>query len=452
MQFNVEDISNLKKRLHVEIPSETVSQKLNEAYNEIKKTAKIKGFRQGKTPRPVLERIYRKNVHEDVSTKLIQESFADVLKQFGFSVVGDPSIDPKDLVPGSPFKYDITIEILPRLKDIDYKALQLTRHTYRVTDEQVESQLRMLQRTVTEKRPISEPRQAMEGDFVVIDYEGLKEGKPYAPTQRTENFSYKIGSRMIHENFDHQLAGMMPDEEKEISVTFPDHHPNPQLKGARIDFQVRLREIREEVLYDLDDAFAKKLGDYETLDQLKHEIVKNLEEGFQKRVEHELNEQIFSRLISQNDFEAPEALITLELEHILSDIEHSVDFHNKTMEELGFSKEKLAEKYRGTAEKQVKRHLLLKKIIDQENLDLTDEELNEGYEKMAAALKNPVGSIREFYQHYPDKLEVFKLSLLEKKAVNLIIKNSEIVDKSPEDTPSENTDSAENAASDEKTA
>jgi trigger factor len=432
MQVNVETVSSVKKILHVEIPPETVTQKLDEAYKELKKTAKVKGFRPGKTPRSVLERLYKKNVLKDVTSMLIQETFPNAMAEHAPNFVGDPILDPTELAAGNAYKYDITVEITPDLKDVDLDGLKLTKTKYEISEDEIEAQLKMIQRTVTEKRTISEDRAATEGDSAIIDYEGLKDGKPYVHTQRTENFTYKIGSKMIHEKFDEQLAGMKSGEEKEISVTFPDHHPNPSLKGITIDFQVTLKEIQEDVLYDIDDAFAQKLGSFETLDQLKEDIAKNLEEGYQKRVDHELYEQIFSHLIEQQEFEVPEVLVNAELNQILSDIERSVDYHNKTMEDLGFTKEGLSEKYRDTAVKQVKRHMLLKKIIEQKQLELTDDELNAGFEDMAKALKQPIDPIKQFYGSSPDKLEVLKHGLLEKKAINLIIESSEITEKQPE--------------------
>jgi trigger factor len=173
------------------------------------------------------------------------------------------------------------------------------------------------------------------------------------------------------------------------------------------------------------------------MEAVKAEIRKNLENGYTKRSEQELNEQIFQTLINKAPFEVPDTLVNYELEGILDEAEKAFSYHNMSMEEMGQTREKLAEKYRDTAEKQVKRYLILNKIIGQENLSLADEELEAGYAEMAKASNQPVDEIKNYYRQNPDRLSYFKHALLEKSAIKLIISNSNIKEVVPEreDTP-----------------
>lgn len=432
MQVTVEDVSSVKKTLHIEIPEDEVARELNDTYNTLKKTAKIKGFRPGKVPRSVLERMFGKNVHADVSSKLIQNSFLDAIKQANLKVVGTPQVDPPELDPKGPYKYDATVEITPEIEDIDYQGLKLKRTNYQMSDDEVDAQLEALQKNLAQHQKISQERPARQDDIVLIDYEGFKDRKPFAETGKTENFTLKIGAGTISKDFDNQLIGMKPGDTKEINVTFPEDFFNKALANNEITFQVRLNEIRQEVLPEIDDEFAKKVGQYETLDELKNVLEDNLKQGYAKRVEQELNEQIFSVLISKTDFEAPDALVAMELEGIIEEAERSFAHRNTSMEELGLSREEIAEKYRDTALKQVKRHLILSKLIDQENLTLSDEELENGLKEMSENFGHSLADIKNYYGEHKDKLALLKHTLLEKKAINLIIDNSKIEEVEPE--------------------
>ena len=432
MQVKVEDLSSVKKTLHIEIPQDQVVNEIDSAFKQLKKTAKIKGFRPGKAPRSVLERLYGKDVRADVSSRLIQSSFVDALKETNLQVIGNPQLDPPELDTSGPYQYDATVEIKPDIDDIDFKGLELKKTRYQVGDEEIGIQLKALQKNLAQLNPITEDRPAANEDFVLIDYEGLKDGKPFTETQNTQNFTLQIGKGQIHEDFDAGLVGMKPGETKEIKVTFPADYANDKLASLDIDFQVTLNEIREQELPEIDDELAKKAGNYESLDDLKGQISKHLEEGYTKRTEQELNEQIFKALIDKVDFEVPDAMVEYEMEGIIAETERSLQYQNRTLEDMGLTREGLSEKYQDTAVRQVRRHLILEKIVDQEALELTDEEMDKGFEDMANAFGQPVEEIKGYYRQNNDKLEFFKHTLLEKKAIALIIDNSVIEEVAPE--------------------
>ncbi len=432
MRITVEDLSSVKKILHIEIPEDKVISELDKTYNDLKKTAKIKGFRPGKAPRAVLERLFKKKVHADVSSSLIQESFVDAIKETDLKIVGSPKIDPPEFDGKTSYKYDATVEIKPEIKEIDFKGLDLKKTLYQVSDEEISTQLKMLQKNLAQKKIVEEDRPIQEGDFALIDYEGFKDGKPFAETQKTENFMLKIGDASILKEFDEKLIGMKPGDNREIKVVFPEDYFNNKLAKLEITFQVTLREIREEVLPEIDDEFAKKLGTYKTLEELKKAITDNLTQGYAKRAEQELNEQIFTALIAKTDFEIPDSMVDYELQNIIADAERSFVYHNTSMEQLGLTREKLSEKYRDTAEKQVRRQLILGKIIEQKNLTLSDEDMEDGFKEMAKTYNRPLEEISDYYKQNNDKVEFFKHALLEKHAIKLIIEKSNIEDVKPE--------------------
>ena len=297
---------------------------------------------------------------------------------------------------------------------------------------------------MAQQKPVEDDRPVQEGDHVMISYEGLKDGKPFTETQRTENFTLKIGDGSILQDFDNGLIGMNAGESKEIKVKFPDDYFNDKLAGLDIDFQVTLNQIREEELPEINDDLAKKAGNYTTLVELKERIRQNLSEGYAKRVEQEMNEQIFTALIEKKDFDVPDVMVDYELDGIVEDAERSFAYRNTSLEEMGITRESIAEKYKDTAVKQVKRHLILEKIIEQENLTLGDEDLQDGLQEMADAFQQPVEQIKAYYSQNTDKLDYFKQTLLEKRAINLIIESGVIKEIDP---PKEESDSAKPGSS-----
>ncbi|RPJ82940.1 MAG: trigger factor [Deltaproteobacteria bacterium] len=434
MQVTVEDKSSVKKILHIEVPEADVVNELDAAYKQLKKTAKVKGFRPGKTPRPVLERMFKKDVQSDVMSRLIQDSLFKAIKEKDLALVGRPQVDPPELMDSGPYAFDAVVEVKPMLDDIDYKGLCLTKTMYKAGEKETRAQIEMFRKNLAQLKPIVDKRPAQQGDFVIIDYEGLKDGVPFDETKKTENFTMKLGGSAISKEFDLEIIGMNPEETKEFTIQFPENATNKKLANLTIEFKVRLKEIKEEVLPEADDELAKKLGNFQTLDELKGKIIDNVQQGYDKRIEQEMNEQIFNALISKQEFEVPDVMVEYEIASIIDEMERVFAYQNMSLEQLGQSKEMLAEKYRDTAIKQVKRHIILGKLIEQEALKISDEDLEEGYQSMSTSVSQPVEEIRNYYKENQENLDIFKHTLLEKKAIRLIIENSKIEEKDPEKT------------------
>lgn len=426
MKVTVEDQSSVKKILHIEIPEETITKELNDAYKDLRKTAKVKGFRPGKAPRSVLERLYKKDVSTDVRSRLIQNAFVEAVHETKLNVVSAPKVDPPELQQKSAYQFDAEVEVQPEINDIEYKNLTLKKPLYKPSDEEVLAELEMLRKKLAKTDKIENQRPVQDGDYVLIDYEGFKDGQPFEETQKTENFTMKVGDAYISDQFDQALIGMNPGEEKKIQVTFPKDYTNRNLIDVSVSFNVYLHEIQELNLPPIDDEMAKKLGPFDSIDALKNQILKNLSEGYEKRIEQEINEQIFTQLLEKVAFEVPGSLVERELDHIVEDTQRSLQYANKTMEEKGLTREGLIEKYRDTAVSQVKRQLLLAKLIRQEKLELSDEEYENALSDMAAVYHQPVEYIKNYYNKNPDKIDIFKHALLEKKVIKLIMDSNRI--------------------------
>lgn len=445
MQVKIEDKSSVKKVLSFEIPQKDVTKELNKAYNELKKSASVKGFRKGKIPRKVLENRFSKDVHADVTPRLIQEAFISAIQEHKLDVVGSPQMDPPELDPGKDYAFDITVEVAPVIDDVEFEGIELKQTKYEIDEKEIDAQITMIQKTLAKKETITEERPVKDDDFVLIDYEGFLNGEAFDSTPKVENYVLGIGKPNMPKEFSDKLIGAIPVQELEVEVPYAENYHDELLQGKNIVYKVTLKEIQEEILPEIDDELAKGLGGkFESLEDLKASIRDNLEKGYEQRIKHEMSEQVFLDLLAKVEFEVPEAMVEAELQGITREAEQAYAANNTSLEEAGLSPESIKEQYTEVAEKQAKRHLILGKIIEQEKLELTDEELDQSFEEMAQGMNASVDAIKNYFNMDARQLEYYKQTQLEKKAVDLIIEKGNITEVDPETANEDETgDSAE---------
>ncbi|ACN13554.1 FKBP-type peptidyl-prolyl cis-trans isomerase (trigger factor) [Desulforapulum autotrophicum HRM2] len=432
MQLNIEEKSSVKKVLHIEIPKEDVAKELDTAYNELKKTATVKGFRKGKIPRKILETRFSKDVHADLVPHLVQNAFSEALDEHKFNLVGGPQVDPPELTPGEALSFDISIEVMPELEAVDFKGIELKKTMYEATDQEVDAQIQMIRKTMATKEKVTEERPVKVEDFVLIDYQGFVDGAPCDAAPKVENYVMAIGSNTLPAEFSEKLLGAIPVKEMDIDVVYADDDKDEALAGKTVIYKVTLKEIQEQILPPVDDTLVENLGQYKNLDELKAAILDNLKKGYEQRTQHELSEQIFTDLLEKIEFEVPDTMVDAELQGIIAEAEQAYAQNNIKLEDVGLSQDFLKTQYRGVAEKQARRHILLGKIIDQENLELTEDELEAGYAEMALGMNASVDAVKNFFKMDGRQLEYYKHTQLEKKAVRLIIEQGSVTEVAPE--------------------
>jgi trigger factor len=426
MKVEVEDISTVKKVLRVEILEPEVTRELDKAYGTLKNNVRIKGFRPGKVPRSLLERRFKKEMCEEVSGQLIQNSYSEALSQAELVPLGEPTIDRPDLEKGKPYHYSVTVEVRPPIEDLNVTGLKLKEKVHTVTDEEIEVQLKILQKRSAKLKTVDEDRPVENGDIVIIDYEGLKDGKPFEPARKTENFQVEIGSGRILKDFEQQLVGMQPKSTKEFQVHFPDDYYNKDLAGLDVTFKVTLKEIKEEILPEIDDEFAKSLGEYQTPDEVREAIRKDMNQRYEAQSKRQLREDILDMLMEQSDFELPEGLVEAELSAIVRDAHNLRGYKGMSQQNLGQTEEELSKKYRPLAERKVREYLLLQKVIQQEEINVTDERLDEAFEEMAKVVNQPMERIKELHEGDKEAYELLRQRVLEKEVINWIVENSHV--------------------------
>jgi len=423
-QIQIEDLSGAKKVITFEIPAKVVTRELDNAFRELKKTARVKGFRPGKIPRSVLEKMFGKNVRDNIKKELIGEAFEKAMLDHKLEVIGEPSGDfPEQLISGEPYKFKMTVDIKPKVENIDFKGLKLTKNNYTISDDMVDHQLKIHQQTMPSTEPIMEDRSIQKDDIAVIEYEGLKNGAPLEILPRTSAVRLEIGKNELFPNFDDHLVGMNKNQERQFEFTFPADYTNTDLANQTIEMKVLLKDIRKKVYPELNDDFAKKLGNYSTMDEVKAEIRSNLETLYENQSEQELQEEIFVRLLERTTFDVPDTWINHELGSIKLELQQSMAAQNIDMEKTGFTDEMIRKQYYNTAVAQARRHLLLNYLIEQEKLVATDAEIEAEFERMSTMTGKAIQTIKDHYAQEENQQELDKLKylLLERNAMKMVI-------------------------------
>jgi len=443
MDFTWEDIGPTKKKLMVETPAEIVSTRMNESLQQVKKRAKIKGFRPGKAPLSMIKRVYGPQIEQEVTQKLINEALVEALDQANLDLALPANLEESHYVEGEPYHFSFSLEIKPQFKIEGYEGLELSREPVKVTEEMVDKRLEQLREAYATTRGIEEERPLQDGDVAVIDYTAYVGEEPLEGGANP-SYQLEVGSGAFNADFESNLVGLTKGESKEITVTFEENHYNQKLAGKEVRFDVKLLDIKEKVLPDLDDEFAKDLGgEFKGLDDLKEQIRSDLTRVEEQRVEELLRGQLRDKLLDLVEFDLPEGLVQQEVEAMVANTKFNFARSGLSLETAGMSEEKMKEEYQPAAEKRVKTSLILEKIAQEKSLNVTDDELKERMLQTAMETGQPPDKIIEFYSQN-NMLGSLRQQMLTEKTLKFLLENANIKD-TP--APSESVTEGENSES-----
>ncbi len=424
MKASVEEISSVKRKISVEIPEDQVVKEVDSFYKDLGKKAKIKGFRPGKVPRNILERYFKDYVKAEVIQRLIEESYPKALSETELQPVSPPAIDPGEFEGGKPFQYSAVIEVKPDIQLKGYEGLKLEGKKEEVKGEEVEERLKALQNLHANLSTISEARPIQAGDYVIVDYEAKVEGKPLEGGKAVD-FTVEVGSGQFIPTFEEKLIGLRLEEEKEIEVSFPADYGYQKWAGKTVSFRVKIKEIKAKILPPLDDEFAKDLGDYSSLEELKARLKGEIEKEKALALEQQLKDRAVDQLLEANPFEVPESLVEEQTKAMVSDTKLRLAAQGVVLKNLGVSEEKLQGDYRDVARKQVKAFLILEKIASQEGITVSDEEGDNRLKEISERMHQPFDAVKRYYEKNGLLPEV-KAGILRDKTLNFLLEKANV--------------------------
>ncbi len=411
-------IETNKYELEIEVSAEAFEEALQKAYLKNKASINVEGFRPGKAPRSVIEKVYGPAVFfEEAVNAIYAPTVEEAVKEAELELVCAPDVEVTDVSKEDGVKFKAICTTKPVVSISDYKGIEVTKTVNAVTEEMVEHEIgHMLERN---SRTVNvDDRAAENGDDVIIDFEGFKDGVAFEGG-KAEKFNLTLGSGQFIPGFEDQVVGHNIGDEFDVNVTFPEEYNAAELAGAPVVFKIKLHEIKKTELPELDDEFVKDTSDFETVDELKADIKKHLEEDAEKKADNEVEGAILDAVIAKLEGEIPEVMFENRVNEMVNELGQRLAQQGMNldmyMQFTGMTIESVKETYKEQAEKQVKLRLALEKIAELENVEVTDEDIEKEFATIADMYKVPVEEVKKYFR--PEDL---KPDVATAKAVELV--------------------------------
>mgnify|MGYP001851592881 FL=1 len=398
MSLQVEKLEKNMAKLTIEVSAEDLEKAMQNAYLKAKNRITIPGFRKGKAPRKMIEHMYGKGIFlEDAANALIPEHYSKALEECELEIVSQPEIDVTQADPGKAFIFTAEVAVKPEVTLGEYKGLEVPKTETEVTEEEIEAELKKEQeknsRTIT-----VEDRGAENGDIATIDFEGFIDGTAFEGGKGTD-YPLTLGSGSFIPGFEDQLVGAKAGDHVEVNVTFPEEYQAAELAGKAAVFQCDVKKVEAKELPELDDDFAQDVSEFDTLAEYKDDIRKKLTERKEKEARTAKENAAVDKVIENAQMEIPDAMINTQISQMLDDFSRRMQAQGLTMEQYfqftGMTADKMREEMKPQALKRIQTRLVLEKIAETENIQPTDEEVNEEISKMAEMYKMEADKLKE---------------------------------------------------------
>ena len=410
----------------MEFTAEEFDAATDKAYKNARGKITVPGFRKGKAPRHIIETRYGSGIFfEDAIDDLLGSNYSAALDELNIEPIARPDIDfgEEKLEKGKGFKVTVKVQTPPEVTVKDYKGMKVDRKFHKVTEEDVQKQMEMLQRR--NARQITVDGEAKLEDTVVLDYMGFV-GEDQFQGGTAEKQTLKLGSGQFIPGFEDQLVGCKPGDEKDVKVTFPAEYHEESLAGKEAVFKCKIHEIKREELPALDDEFAKDASDFDTLEELKADQKKKLEESAEKAKEYDGKNAVVEKLIELNPITVPDAMIENETDTMLEEYEQQMSYQGLSLEMyckyMGKTVEDVRNEMKVNAEGRVKSRLALKAVAAAENIVASDADVEEEMKKMADQYKMELDKVKEAFG--PDNLKLLKEDIENNKAIQMLYDNA----------------------------
>jgi trigger factor len=436
-RITVEDLTSVRKRVEVEIAAADVQAELDRAFHLVGQQARLRGFRPGKVPRPVLERNFGEQVRREVLGRLVEESLRHAIEHHRLDPIGTPDIDADAIEPGQGLKYSATLDVRPVIEIGDLGGLKVARGTATVSDEDVERALESLRESVAQLRPVTERVLVESGDIVRVDLESRLEG---AEPVKREGVLVEAGVGSFPLALERQLVGQHRGARLSLQVPYPADYPNPGLAGKTAAFEVEIKDLLQKELPPLDDDFARDHARAESLADLRTRVRADLERQAAERVEEAMREELLDQLVGRHQFDVPPSLVDRRTAALLEALDVRLPEQADRNEALA----RLQEQVRPRAERQVRSELLLDAVATREGIEVSEDEVHAAIDALAARDSRAPERVRGLY-HRPEAHAALHAKLVRDRALARLIERSASDSTTRDSTPKDSTTEARTA-------
>ena len=425
MSLQVENLEHNMAKLTIEVDAAEVEKAIQASYLKQRKSISVPGFRKGKVPRQMIEKMYGVEIfYEDAANQLISENYSKAYDECELDIVSQPTVDVVQLEKGKPFIFTAEVAVKPEVTLGEYKGLEVDKVSTRVTQKEVDAKIqeeaeKNAREVVVTDRPVAD------GDEVILDFEGFVDGEAFEGG-KGENYPLTIGSGSFIPGFEEQLVGAEAEKEVEVKVTFPEDYHAEELKGKEAVFKCTVHEIKAKELPEIDDEFAAEVSEFDTLEEYKADVKAKIKE--QKAADGKRNQedQAVEQAVKNAEYEIPQPMIDTQTTQMVEDFAQRIQSQGITLEQYfqftGLTAEKMMEDMKPQAIKRIETRLVLEAIAKAENIEITDEKVDEELAKMAESYKMEVEKLKEFMGENEKKQ--MKEDLAVQEAVTFLVENA----------------------------
>lgn len=424
MSVQVENLEKNMAKLTIEVSAEELEKALQEAYNKQKKSISLPGFRKGKVPRIMVEKMYGANVFcDDAANSLLPGAYSSAMEESGLDIVSRPALDIVQLEKGKPFIFTAEVAVKPEVKLGKYMGVTVTKVDTAATEEEIEKEIDS-EREKNARNITVEGRAVENGDTAVIDYEGFVDGEAFEGG-KGENHSLVIGSGSFIPGFEDQLIGKNAGDDVEVNVTFPEEYHAKDLAGKAAVFKVKINEIKTKEIPKLDEEFVQDVSEFDTVDEYKNSIKEKIEERKANSAKAAQTDEAIKKIVDKSEMDIPEAMIDTQCEDMINQFAQQMAQQGLSMQQYlqftGMTMDKMKEQVRDEALARIESSLVLEQIAKEENIEITDEDVDAEIEKMAELYKMEADQLKGYMGE--SEKEAMKKDLAEQRAVDLIMEN-----------------------------
>lgn len=424
MKVDVVDVDRVTKKIEVEVPADKITEITENIYGELKRQAKIKGFRPGKIPKSILTTYYKDYIEDELKRRVIEGTMSEVLSEANVKPVTEPIAD--FVEDGDRFVYTLLCEVFPDIEISSYKGVEVEVDAIRVTDDDIDKRIEQMKELYAEMIPREADSGARKGDFVIVKYKGYLDGMPMKDVY-SEAYPLELGTSQLMPEFESAIYDMKKGEIKNVDVAFPDDYQHKDIAGKTLLFEIEIKDIREKRLPDMNDEFAKDVN-FENVEKMKESLKAEIEKEKLNSRKQFISNKIMEMLTSNIDIQVPKRLLAKHTEAMLEEAKTRFNTEHFTEEDLKAFQGNIRADFEKKAAERIKSDIILARIAEIEGIKLEDDDVHNRMKKIAEETKRPFDEVKGIYEKY-DFIEGMKISIVQQKTMDFLMENANIKEK-----------------------
>ena len=422
MSVQVEKLEKSMAKLTIEVDSTEFDSAVDKAYQKSRSKISLPGFRKGKAPRAMIEKMYGSGIfYEDAANMIIPDAYESAAKESGLAIVAQPEISVEQVEKGKPFIFTAVVAVKPEVTLGEYKGIEVEKQSVEVTQEDIDEAIDRVRESNSRMITVDD-RETQDGDTVIIDFDGYCDGEPYEGG-KAEDYTLVLGSHSFIDTFEEQLIGKKIGDEVEVNVTFPDQYQAEELQGKPAMFKVKIHEIKVKELPELDDDFAQDVSDCDTLEEYKEDMKKKLQESKEQAAKRAIEEDVVNKIIENAQMEIPDPMVDAQTRQMIQEFAQNLQAQGLSVEQYmqftGMTQQAMLDEIQPQALKRIQSRLVLEAVVEAEGIETSEEDVDKEIETMAGMYQMEPDKLREMMGE--NEMKQVRMDIAVQKAVNFVV-------------------------------